>query len=156
MKNKCSSISRKSKIKYLERCTEKGISSSKQFWNFVKPFLTNKGCMSNDFISIRNGDAFINNESKLVEMFNSHYINTVEETTGVPPKNYVIDTNNTREIIEGIIKKYEKHPSILEIKNNFFSSITFDFPKAEVADINALLKQTDPKRATGPDLVTQN
>ena len=156
MENKCSSISRKSKIKYLKRCTEKRISSSKQFWNFVKPFLTNKGCMSNDFISIRNGDAFINNESKLVEMFNSHYINIVEKTTGVPPKNYVIDTNNTRETIEGIIKKYEKHPSILEIKNNFVSSIIFDFHKDEVADINALLKQTDPKRATEPDLVTQN
>ena len=31
MKNKCNSICRKSKIKYLKRSTEKGISSSKQF-----------------------------------------------------------------------------------------------------------------------------
>ena len=44
-------------------------------------------------------------------------------------------------------------PSILKIKNDFFSSITFDFPKAKVADINALLKQTDPKNATGPDTI---
>ena len=86
-------------------------------------------------------------------MFNSHYINIVEKTSGVPSENYVIDTNNTREIIEGIIRKYERHPSILKIKNNFVSSITFDFPKAEVADINALLKQTDPKKATGPDTI---
>ena len=48
IKNKFSSICRKSKIKYLKRSTEKDISSSKQFWNFVKPFLKNKGCMSND------------------------------------------------------------------------------------------------------------
>ena len=34
--------------------------------------------MSNDFISIRDGDAFIDKESKFVEMFNSHYINIVE------------------------------------------------------------------------------
>ena len=153
IKNKCNSTCRKSKIKYLKRSTEKGISSSKQFWSFVKPFLTNKGCMSNDFISIRNGDVFIDKESKLVEMFNSHYINIVEKTSGVPSENYVIDTNNTREIIEGIIRKYERHPSILKIKNNFVSSINFDFPKAEVADINALLKQTDPKKATGPDTI---
>ena len=38
MKNRCNSICRKSKIKYLKRSTEKGISSSKQFWFFVKPF----------------------------------------------------------------------------------------------------------------------
>ena len=153
MKNICNSICKKSKTKYLKRITEKGISSNKQFRNFVKAFLTNKGCMSNDFISIRNGDTFIDKESKLVEMFNSHYINIVEKTSGVPPENYVIDTNNTQEIIEGIIRKKERHPSILKIKNNFVSSINFDFPKAEVADINALLKQTDPKKATGPDTI---
>ena len=47
-----------------------------------------------------------------MEMFNTHYINIVEKTS-VPPENYVIDTNNTQEIIEGIIRKYERHPSIL-------------------------------------------
>ena len=62
-KNKCNSICIKSKIKYIKRTTEKRITSSKQFWNFVKPFLTNKGCMSNDFISIRNGDVFIDKEN---------------------------------------------------------------------------------------------
>ena len=147
MKNKCNSICRKSKIKYLKRSTEKGISSSKQFWNFVKPFLTNKGCMTNDFISIRDGDAFMDKESKLVEMFNSHYINKVEETSGVLPESYVINTNNTGEIIEGIVRKYKRHPGILKIKNIFVSSITFNFSKAKVADINTLLKQTDPKKA---------
>ena len=95
VKNKCNSICRKSKIKSLKRSTEKGISSSKQFWNFFKPFLTKKGCMSNDFISIRNGDAFTDKESKIVNMFNSHYINIVEKTSSVPPEHYVIDTNNT-------------------------------------------------------------
>ena len=86
-------------------------------------------------------------------MFNTHYINIVEKTSGVPPENYVIDTNNTLEIIEGVIRKYERHPRILKIKNNFHSSITFDFPKAKVVNINALLKQIDPKIATEPDTI---
>ena len=102
--------------------------------------------MNNDFISIRNGDVFIDKERKLVKMFNSHYIDTVEKTSCVPPENYVIDTNNTQEITEGIIRKYQGHPSILKIKNNCVSSVTFDSPKAEAADINVLLKQTDPKK----------
>ena len=72
---------------------------------------------------------------------------------GVPPENYVTDTNNTQEITEGIIRKNERHSSILKIKNNFDSFITFDFPKAEVADFNSLLKQRDPKKATGPDII---
>ena len=96
MKHKCSSVCRESKIKYLKRSTEKGISSRKQFWKLVKPFLTNKSCMGNDFISIRNGDAFIDKESNTVEMFNSHCINIAQKMSDVPPVKYVIDTNNTR------------------------------------------------------------
>ena len=78
--------------------------------------------MSNDFISIRNGDAFIDKESELVEIINTHYINIVEKTLGVQPENYVIDTNNTQKIIEGIIRKYQRHPIKLKIKNYFDSS----------------------------------
>ena len=131
------------------------ISSNKQFWDFVKSFLTNEGCMSLYFIPIRNADVFIDKEGELVVIFNTHYINIVEKTSTVPQENYVIDTNNTQEIIEGIIKKYEKHPSILKIKDSFHSSITFCFFKAEVADINVLLKQTSPEKATGPDSFPQ-
>ena len=40
-------------------------------------------------------------------MFNTHYIKILEKTSGVPTENYVIDTNNTQEIIERIIRKCE-------------------------------------------------
>ena len=69
-----------------QKITEKGISS--KFWNFLKSFLTNKICMNNDFVSFMNGDAFIDKESILVEMFNAHYINIVEKKLGVAPGNY--------------------------------------------------------------------
>ena len=109
--------------------------------------------MSNDFITVRNGDAFKDKESELQEILNIHYINTVDKTLGVQPENCVIDTNNTQKIIEGIITKYKRHPSILEIKNIFDSSIPFNFSKAEIAYINVFLKQADPKKATGPDTI---
>ena len=59
----------------------------------------------------------LDKESKSVEMFNSRYIreNIVEKTSSVPAENYVVDTNDTRELIEGIIRKYERHPSILKM-----------------------------------------
>ena len=109
--------------------------------------------MSNNFISTGNGDAFIDKETNFVEIFNIYYINIVEKTSGVPREKNVIDTNNTQEIIEGIIRKYERHPSMLKMKNNFDSFVTFDFSKAEVADINSLLKQRIPKKRTGTDTI---
>ena len=63
--------------------------------------------MNNDFISIGNEDAFTDKEGEWVEMFDAHYINTVEKTSGVQQEIYVIDASNTQEIIGGIIRKYE-------------------------------------------------
>ena len=40
-------------------------------------------------------------------MFDAHYINTVEKTSGGQQEIYVIDASNTQEIIVGIIRKYE-------------------------------------------------
>ena len=46
--------------------------SNKKFWNTVKPFLTKKGCISNDFISVENNGVLISNEKELVELFNQN------------------------------------------------------------------------------------
>ena len=48
-------------------------------------------------------------------MFDTHYINIVEEKSDISPENHVIDTNNTQEIIKRILGRYERHPSILKI-----------------------------------------
>ena len=53
-----------------------GIMTNKKVWRTVKPFLTNNGCISNDFIGIENEGNLICNEQELVELFNEHYINT--------------------------------------------------------------------------------
>ena len=47
------------------------------------------------------------------------------------------------------LKKYEKHQSIVEIRKNLKWTETFKVPKAEVSDINKLLKNINIK-ATGP------
>ena len=52
---------------------------------FAEPFLTKQGCMSNDFISTKKGDSFIDKESELVEMFNTDYMYIVEKTLGASP-----------------------------------------------------------------------
>ena len=43
--------------------------SNKKFWSTVKPFLTNKGCISNDFISVDKDGDLISNEKELVKPF---------------------------------------------------------------------------------------
>ena len=59
--------------------------NKKKFWNTVKPFLTYKGFLTNDNISIKVRDDLVTDKPKLANLFNLHYINIVENTSGVPP-----------------------------------------------------------------------
>ena len=157
MKNKCNSLCKKTKKQFFKNSCKKGTTTNKEFWNLVKPFLTNKGSFSNDFITIKdeNGN-FIDDERELVEMFNNHYINIVEKTSGKPPDDSFKNYTNNRDIVLEVIKKYEHHPSIKTIKNNNNSSDKFKLPKAQVSDINSLLKGINIKKATGPDTIPPN
>ena len=60
--------------------------SNKPFWNTVKPFLTNKGFLTNENITIKHKDKIVSDNSKLAHLFNNLYINMVENTSGMPPE----------------------------------------------------------------------
>ena len=81
---------------------------------------TKKGPFGTDFISIKKDNQVIDNEIELVEMFNSYYINVVENMAGIPPDIsplYDLQENNVY-CVKQLIKKFENHPSIAEIKKN--------------------------------------
>ena len=52
--------------------------SHRTFWKTVKPFLTNKGCMTNDCINIKKERDIVRDDKVLVELFNENCINIVE------------------------------------------------------------------------------
>ena len=84
-KNKCVSLTKKAKKIFFKEAEKDGIISNKKFWGTVKPFLTSKGCISNDFISVEKDGDLISNEKELVELFNQNYINIVENSSGKKP-----------------------------------------------------------------------
>ena len=98
--------------------------------------MTNKGILPDDKIVIESetdvrikskkklcvikdieaGDV-INDEEVLVEMFNNHYANIIENSRVDPielgtPLDSILD----QDPVEKILKHYENHPSIIEIK----------------------------------------
>ena len=74
----------------------------------------------------------ITEEKVLVEMFYKHYINIVEKTSGLAPKCIGNQENPALDkvTVEQIISQYEKHPSILKIKELKNNENSFDFTKA--------------------------
>ena len=87
-------------------------------------------------------------------MFNKHYINIVEKTSRITPKNPrnplepKLDERTIREIIEN----YRNQGSIIKIKEIKEKPI-FDFPEATIEDKNKSIKSLNPNKATGPDRI---
>ena len=103
---------------HLAKITEKGIATNKEFWNFIKPFLTNKGISKNNDINLKNKKEIITDEKNLADLFNSHYINIVEISSGIKPETISSTCNiNVTDEIQNIVNLYKDHPSIKQIKN---------------------------------------
>ena len=66
-------------------------------------------------------------------MFNNHYINIVEKTSGIVPESlgdYSLPENNEETVNK--ILKHENHPSVSKIKYNQNETLNFDFSTAKL------------------------
>ena len=78
-------LNKKAKKDYFKRATADGVMSNGKFWNTVKPFLTSKGFLQNDNMSIDINGNIVEDEQKLTKEFNLHYINIAKTDSGKPP-----------------------------------------------------------------------
>ena len=65
-----------------------------------------------------------------METFNKCYINIVEKTSGIAPKNLgsPFHTKLDQKAIHEIVENYRNHPSIIKIKEIVKEKPIFDFP----------------------------
>ena len=93
-------------------------SSNRNFWIIIKPFLTNKGFIANNDISLKEGNETIITDKGLSETFSNHYVNIIEKTTGPKPDTvfYHFCDMDIHSAISKIKDTYANHPSIREIK----------------------------------------
>ena len=128
----CNKLTKSVKKAYFRKVTGKGFVNNKAFQNTVKPFLTNKGLLTNETVAIENQGKSVTDKSKLGNLFHSHYVNIAEKTLGCQPEIEGNPESKTNDIatVEFIIRKYQKHLSIINIKskntvNNTVTHLTF-------------------------------
>ena len=154
-RNKCVSLRKKAIKKHFNEITKNGIVESKDFWNTVKPFITNKSGLTNSDIAIIYNNEIITDENKLTEIFNEEYINVVERFTGNKPE--VLSgrvSNDINSLISEIVDKYHNHPSILKIKEiGDDRQISFVFHEINENDISKLFDVLKSKISAGEDKI---
>ena len=154
-KNICNSLNNKAKKDYFKKATTDGVMSNRKFWNTVKPFLTSKGFLHNDKISIDINDNIVEDKQKLTKDFNSYYLNIAKTTSGKPPMKLEnnLDYINDSLITKRNIEKYKSHPSIKAIQDTFPVKKEFKIEEAKVEQINKVLRNINSRKATGPDKI---
>ena len=150
-RNKCVSLRRKSIKKSFNDITNYGIATNENFWNLIKSSLTNKGHLNHQDIMIFDGKKIITNETELVEVFNNHYINIVQKSSGVKSGHVARDNNieNKRIAIQVTKKYFENHPSIKQLQENFQHKHIPSIPYTTTEEVKKLLKEVNAKKASG-------
>ena len=91
--------------------------TNRRFWATIRPFLANKGMITTNEISLKQGDGNTNKEGKVAEFLNNDYINVVGNTACKKPLS-VLDKDNFTfsTAISAILEGSKNHPSVLNIK----------------------------------------
>ena len=111
--------------------------------------------MVGDDISLVHKNKIVTDDYELTEIFNNHYINIVEKTSGQKPCNIAdtVETDDDRQIVRLILDKYKDHPSVHAIRESSDISISFSFHEVQHQEVWALLRSLDGKKSTGEDQI---
>ena len=155
-KNLCKFLNKKAKNTYFEKATENGIMASKKFWGTVKRFLSSKGFIHNNGITIEIDNKITEDKSELAKIFVSHHVNKEKSATGkhLTKLRTLARRISKKEIVATITDKFKNHSSIIIIKNKFRPTAEVNIKAATVNQINKIIKSLDVKKATGPDKIS--
>ena len=119
---------------------------NKKFWKNIKPFFSEKGPRKKK-ISLVVGEKIISEDNEVSESFHTFFRDAVQQLDIQENLHLLNKSNNTDNLIEYAIEKFESHPSILKIKEKVNSPI-FNFRNVSLVDIEKEVKSLNPKKAS--------
>ena len=112
----------------------------------MKPLLSNKNEEKEKIVVVENDD-IISEDKNMAEKF-GNYFKSSGESLLFPDDDWVLtETGNIADPVQIAVNKFEHHPSINEIKRNVNSKPQFSFKKANLTEIETLIKSLDEKKS---------
>ena len=112
----------------------------------MKPFLSNKGCFYKQ-ITLIEGEKIISEDKEVAEKLSNYFEKAVKSLDINEDTVLLTSTIRIYDTIDIIIKKYEKHPSILAIKGKIvLPQQKFTFMQMELADMEEEVKSLNGRK----------
>ena len=109
----------------------------------------------NKKISLVVGEKIISEDNEVSESFNTFSRDAVQQLDIQEDLHLLNKSNNTDNLIEYDIEKFESHPSILKIKEKVNSPI-FNFRNVSLVDVEKEVKSLNPKKANTTNSIPSN
>ena len=133
-KNLCVTLLQKSKREFFGSLNETHLSDHKKLWDAVTPLLSNK-VVYKEKITLLEDEKIIENDKNSACILNELFCNVIT-TLWIPQYNETEPVgHNIGDPLMKAILKYRFHPSIVAIKKNCNSGVSFSFPQVERNEI---------------------
>ena len=150
--NLCVSLLRQNKKGYFETLDKKFVTDNKMFLKTVAPLFSNKSKASNK-ITLSENEKLITNDQKSAEVFNNYFNSIVEELNIPIDQNLLNDASLFDDPITAAVHQYERHPSILKIKEKFKKHDVFSFYHVNPDKMLKIIENIDSNKATQQDVI---
>ena len=142
-RNFTSRLCKREKQKFIQNIDLKDPKQNKKFWEIVKPFFSDKGNGAEN-ITLVDGENIITDDQEIANTFNKFFDEAVDELGEFDNSDILTDTGDISDPVQKAIKKFERHPSILKIREKFplnnsfgFTEITPEAIEHEIAALNS-------------------
>ena len=137
----------KEKNKYFTNWDVNNFTDNKKFWNTVKPLFANCGGGSKK-ITLVKGEKIVSNDKEIAETFNQYFKTSVESLDVKENNIFKTFAADLDDPVEIALKKFESHPSVLEIKRVVGIDSKFEFAKVSRVDIELELQNLKSRKAS--------
>ena len=111
----------------------------------MQPFFNNKGGGNKNIVLVE-GDKIISNDTGVAQTFNDFFKNSVTSLNISENRFLLKESEIIYKGVEGAIKKFEIHPSILSIHEKVTTDSRFSFSKVTASNMKLEMKSLNPKK----------
>ena len=145
-RNLCTKLQRSKKKEYFANIDTLELTDNKSFWKTVKPLFSDKSSNSPKITLIEQNE-IISEELETAKILNNYFNKIVENLNIESEVTLLQNKDQIDDPVLSAINKYEKHPSILRIKNNMKDKNQFSFTYINSEDFESEIFKLDPSKS---------
>ena len=146
-RNYCVNLLKREKKLYFSSLNIDSISNSKKFWKTIKPYFSEKTIINKKIILV-DEENIISNDGQVADIMNDYFSNVVSylDIQGYTNNSYTRNVE-LNEILNAV-NKFQKHPSIIKIKENIHVTEPFFFTIPNILETRIEIDKLNKNKPT--------